>query len=636
MIAAGGAFALAAVAAAANVEIVPRDSASFNPLTWTGDGFLPYPTNFYTVEDPSTPTGLRLHLPEPARRDVIMRAMPFDTQDWEERVRSKDGFSPNFPVTLAIPAVLKDRDLPRPEDSISPHAPIGIYCASDGHAVPYRIFLQVLRSVGGPQTSVLRIYPLGALDKGERHVVVIRSSLGEASGKQIPPSPGFLQLSREVPPEDPALASAWRRFEPVRRFLAAQGWSAPQVALAFDFTVESDESYTAQARALAGAVRAWAERHPFKPLEWTADDDHTLWDWAPTVQVEGHLDVPQFIDGQGRLRLPSPEAGSEPETRPVDFKLILPRAPVEGGAPIVVFGHGFMVNKDTMFQVAGRLAKAGIAVIGVNAPFHRTVVSPLKVVLSSRGNMEIIAGMFYQNIAQQLMLIQLVRQGLAGLDVLPLSEGESGGDGRQDLDPSRILYVGQSMGGISGASVLALDPGLIGGVLNVAGGSFGDLFEESWLISQIGLPFFDLDGLEPIESYLATGLMGYLTDPVDPVGMAPYVTRSRYLNATPKAVMVQAGLNDGLVPNGSSDRLARAFGIPAIRFSKRDVPFVEQVDRPYHGPGLYTYRFGQGRFFPHLCLMGDEASEDAVEFLLEVLRSARQVPAAGGAGAAGS
>ena len=63
--------------------------------------------------------------------------------------------------------------------------------------------------------------------------------------------------------------------------------------------------------------------------------------------------------------------------------------------------------------------------------------------------------------------MQLVRVIEVGVDV--------DADGRPDLDPSRIYYFGQSLGGMLGTILLAVEPHVRAGVINVAGGSFIEL-----------------------------------------------------------------------------------------------------------------------------------------------------------------
>ena len=75
--------------------------------------------------------------------------------------------------------------------------------------------------------------------------------------------------------------------------------------------------------------------------------------------------------------------------------------------------------------------------------------------------------------------MQLARVIGVGMDV--------DGDGFADLDPSRIFYVGFSMGGIQGAALLAVDPSISAGVLNSPGGG-GDLTIASLSPLPVGRP----------------------------------------------------------------------------------------------------------------------------------------------------
>jgi hypothetical protein len=64
-------------------------------------------------------------------------------------------------------------------------------------------------------------------------------------------------------------------------------------------------------------------------------------------------------------------------------------------------------------------------------------------------------------------LMQLTREIQVGIDV--------NGDGRPDLDASKISYFGQSFGGIYGTTFLGVEPAVHAGVLNVPGGSITEI-----------------------------------------------------------------------------------------------------------------------------------------------------------------
>ena len=61
---------------------------------------LPWPDNFYTRPDPSTPTGLRLNV-SPAATPKNVAGVPIDPTDWNRL----DGFSPGSPIVTHVPGI---------------------------------------------------------------------------------------------------------------------------------------------------------------------------------------------------------------------------------------------------------------------------------------------------------------------------------------------------------------------------------------------------------------------------------------------------------------------------------------------------------------------------------------------------
>src|SRR5262249_52884936 len=153
----------------------------------------------------------------------------------------------------------------------------------------------------------------------------------------------------------------------------------------------------------------------------------------------------------------------------VFFNLFLPSGPKpEGGWPVAIFGHGFTDNKQggPLFYPAS-LAAHGIATIAINVVGHgfgplgtltvdQTVGGSVTFPAGGRGTDQdgdhligVYEGLFAtapQSIIGEtdgnrqtvVDLMQLVRVIQVGMDVH--------GNGGQDLDPSRIYYVGRSVG----------------------------------------------------------------------------------------------------------------------------------------------------------------------------------------------
>ena len=180
----------------------------------------------------------------------------------------------------------------------------------------------------------------------------------------------------------------------------------------------------------------------------------------------------------------------------VYFNVYIPSGtPPPAGWPVAIFGHGRNGDKNFSMRVAATMASRGIATIGINAVGHgfgpysalsvtRTDGTRVTFPAGGRGSDQNgdgaigasegwtaagahqIVGERDGNRQTVVDLMQLARVIQHGMDV--------DGDHLPDLDGSQIFYFGFSMGGIQGASLLAVDPTIAAGVLNSPGAG-GDL-----------------------------------------------------------------------------------------------------------------------------------------------------------------
>src|SRR5262249_48305172 len=175
-------------------------------------------------------------------------------------------------------------------------------------------------------------------------------------------------------------------------------------------------------------------------------------------------------------------------TEDLYFNLFIPAGTrPTNGWPVAIFGHGFGDNKNNSpFAVASTLAARGIATLAINAVGHGfgpggtlTVIQntgPVVLLAGGRavdqngdGTFDSTEGLFatgaQTDIAardglQQTVadLMQVVRAVQGGIDV--------NGDGSAALDPHRIYYLGQSLGGIYGTILLGAEADVHTGGVN--------------------------------------------------------------------------------------------------------------------------------------------------------------------------
>jgi len=295
---------------------------------------------------------------------------------------------------------------------------------------------------------------------------------------------------------------------------------------------------------------------------------------------------------------PKGEHLASPISQEVDFRLELPASCPPGGCPVAIFGHGLGATKETMLQVSDQFARRGIATIGVSAPWHGNWIAPLKVLLGAHRNLDLLHGLFIAHITRNLQLVQLLKQDL-GRFAMPLDRA---GGPIIKLRSDRILYIGQSMGGICGVATTALSPDIQVALFDVTGGAAVDLFFDSHVARMMRLPAVDMPGLTVAETLAVAPLAMYLFDDMDPLGFAPHLIRSPLGEARPRLIAQHAGRGDGLVPNWTTEKLARAIGLEILRGPEDAAAPV----KPVRGPGLRYFKFGNNYFLAHLSLVTEK------------------------------
>jgi len=130
------------------------------------------------------------------------------------------------------------------------------------------------------------------------------------------------------------------------------------------------------------------------------------------------------------------------------------------------------------------------------------------------------------------------------------------------IDPSRISFLGQSLGSIQGAADVAANPRINTAVLNVGGGTVVDVFTTSPAFSATTNALLASLGIQPgaNEAYLQFLVVAKtILDPADPVNFAGHLKSSTLPNLlanpngtvaqTPKNILTQAAFCDQVVPN---------------------------------------------------------------------------------------
>jgi Bacterial virulence factor lipase N-terminal len=669
------------------VHDTPAVHALFELSAPTGS---PFPTDRFTVADSDQNTGRRVALPMPS--DCVANRSDCDDV---AVLNELDGF--NIQPRLSVPF---DGDIDVRSVNSDTVFLVKLICAHDDEscdAGPAAPRIGINQVVWDAVSRMLHVESDALLDQHSRYALIVTTAVRDKYGSPVDATHAFRRFRQTV--TDVYKDDILDAVHAARR----AGVDEDQIAVASVFTTQST---TAVMEKIRDQIRSgtpapaqftigpgdsrlvfpfgdvlsvtWTQQIRTTPSFTTVTLDLTQLQSIPGVVgylAFGKYVSPEYRTSAGVIPPVATRTGSPAAQGASDiyFNLVLPAGtPPPGGWPVAIAGHGGDGSKgvDVLGRITAVLAQHGIATIGINIAGHGfgplgtltvTRGSGAPVTFSSGGrgvdrNADGVIGTreglesappasvlndtdgFRQTVAD---LMQLVRVLEVGVDV--------DGDGLPDLDPSRIYFVGQSMGAMIGTDFLALDPVVRAGTLTGVGGprtsnalnavgsraTIGGMLAARTpsLVNAPGVvrldgvavplpPLFNenlpLRDDAPLEVGLADGTTAIIQSPVvntvagvtaiqeylervewagqgaNPVAYAPYL-RKTPLSGSGKPVIVQFAKGDRFVPNPATTALLRA-GELADRatYYRHDLASLENpaLPKPAHGFMVNTPAFG--------------------------------------------
>jgi hypothetical protein len=268
------------------------------------------------------------------------------------------------------------------------------------------------------------------------------------------------------------------------------------------------------------------------------------------------------------------------------------------GYPTVILQHGLAGSRDWLFNMANSLCAKGWLVVGIDSVTHGARAPEAEFQKDAHTDYEAAPGAKYKgadglgdtslgtrngsfDVFGGLKNLGALRDQLrqAALDTVQLARVlrsnpdlallKTGVDTPR-VDPDRVAYTADSLGGIQGALAASIEPNLKSWVLNVPGG--GVLLEVgshapgvSYLLGLGGGLNFGLSGDKLNESHYFVTLAQTLIDPGDPLNFASGLVMNPQplKGAATKArnVLLIEAVYDESVSNEGTEALARAAGI---------------------------------------------------------------------------
>ncbi len=585
---------------------------------------LPFPDNYYTVADPSSPTGLRV--------DFKTAGMPANTH--EEHIEAEpydvsDGFSPGSVILVKVPRIETVQDVlatgAAPINKIAEYknanAPVVVIDAETGERWP--IWVEIDSHAKVSKDAVIEIHPAVNFEAGQRYIVALRN-LRSTNGRKILAPAAFRYYRDDVPSTQEQINVRRPHFEELFQKLETAGIERSSLYLAWDFTVASDANNTE--RMLAMRNDAFAQLgdtdlengipegvSPSFTVEKVEDEPYP---GQIARLVRGRFDVPCFLfpscGSGGRMTLNGDGEPMQDGTWEANFDCIVPVSATTGEAEAarpIVYGHGLLGSAAEVYEASAErdFAQNHKAVlcatdeIGLSESDIGTVVDALKNVSAFPA----IPDRLQQGLLDELYLGRLLISP-TGFSTSPAFHQEDTLGSASALNISHLYYAGNSQGGILGGALTAVATDFTRAALGVGAMNYSVLLPRSVDFTEFET-IFDAHYTDETSRPLILDLMQMLWDRGDPDGYADRMTSDPLPDTPAHQIVLNVELGDHQVSNYQSDVEARTIGAYAhtpVLYPGRwpeteilwNVPAISQY--PFTGSAIYYWDIGPVRESP--------------------------------------
>jgi hypothetical protein len=568
--------------AGASAQITPPSVARCDFLD-TSACLHPWPNDYFTRADASTPTGKRLNL-DRLSMPANTAGVPIDPTD----MNRADGFSPGNLIVTHVPGMDNQEAFAR--TGAVTVDDMGRYADKDQPVVVinartlqrHLVWAEMDVNAQSPEDANLIIRPGRNWDEGERYIVALRF-LKDRDGNKIDAQPAFRAYRDHDKTNDPAVEARRDHMDELFHDLKRAGIKRKDLYLAWDFTVASRESLTG--RMLQIRDDAFAKLGDTNLADLTVQGSapafvvDTVTNLTPAEdpligrRVRGRFTVPCYLNAPGCppgshfVFTPTDDDTLQPvpgNTMLADFECRIPRQQTDApdttpAARPSLYGHGLLgspteVNAGNVRSMASEhnVAFCATAWSGMSQEDLPNVAG----LLADLSRFNSLADRAQQGMVNFMYLGRLMIHP-QGFNADPAFQ--VGTVPRGVFDTTRLFYDGNSQGGIMGGSLTAVAPDFDHAVLGVPGMNYSTLLRRSVDFDQYAAIMYNAypdQGERP----LVLSLIQLLWDRGEANGYAHHMTTDPLPNTPAHEVLMQVAFGDHQVANVAADVEARTIG----------------------------------------------------------------------------
>ena len=553
---------------------------------------LPFPSGAFLNPDNTTSTGYRLNIPGKAIPDsnsAVSSAFSL--------INSKDGNSPSTQIFTSFDVIPNLTGIANQNEisiSLNSNHETILLNMDTGEVLPH--WVEESSRKQDDEKTLIHIRTIRGLDHNSKYAVAFRNLVDDL-GEKITPSLAFKSLRDGDLTDSIQIENMRDSYESMFSSLENIGVIRNSLQSAWWFHTASTDSITEDLITLRDDASSRLGDtgigcNVTEVIDNFGEDNTTF------RLIKGTIVTPHYL--KTVTPLPPTEMKRDSNGTPqftfyteVVFTLQIPQSAATSitPAPLMVLGHGFMGDGEGM--VAGLREWS-------NEYGYATIATDFKG-WSSDGDYDAItfgllninylqhqSERLQQSVINHLAMVKTIKGKCSDLEEFYHNDTnlvDSGGE---------LNYLGISLGGIRGPSMLSLIPELNNGVLFVAGSSFSFIAERSTQLTQFEELFASPIGYPSTnDRSILIALCQSMWDATEPETYLPFHQGGLDGKLNPYGLLYIVSINDAQVSILSADRAARTANLVNLENSTYHPYGIQIESAPYSSSGIVYF---DGRF----------------------------------------